>query len=97
MHEVARGELTSADAAADRPIVHAEAADTCVRVVLASDPPAHVQLRDTRGDVLFDAPNAADTPLGPRGPVCVRKGDSVLLHVEPPAPRALHFVAWASP
>ena len=93
MHEVARGDVV----APDTTLVHAEAADTCVRVIVASDPPAHVQLRDTRGDALVDTATAADTPLGPRGPVCVRKGDAVVLHVEPPAPRALHYVAWASP
>lgn len=96
MREEARGELAS-DGPRASPILRAETADTCLRVALAVEPPAHVWLTDARGDTLSDEPKATDAALAPHGPVCVRKGEAVTLHVEGPRVWSARFVAWASP
>jgi hypothetical protein len=64
---------------------------------MVARPAAHAWLADTRGDVLSDAAEATDATLGARGPVCVRKGDVVSLHLESKTPFVARFVAWQSP
>jgi hypothetical protein len=96
MREVARGDLTTAGGSADRSIAQA-GADTCVRVAMAAQPAVHAWLADSRGNRLTDEPDASSALLGALGPVCVRKGDAVTLHVEAHAPYVARFVAWASP
>lgn len=97
MREVARGEIVAASGAADRSIAKADAADTCVRVVLAAQPAVHAWLTNARDVRLADVSDATNTLLAPLGPVCIRKGDTVTLHVEAHAPYGARFVAWASP
>jgi hypothetical protein len=100
MHEVARGDLTGIAGTSAREIVRAEATDTCARLALVAQPPVRAWLSDARGDVLAEAPDAGEASLGPRGPVCVRKGDAITLHLEASEPSkvsAARFVAWASP
>jgi hypothetical protein len=103
MREAARGEIAG-DAAgatnattATRVIARADDRDVCVRVTMVARPAAHAWLADTRGDVLSDAAEATDATLGARGPVCVRKGDVVSLHLESKTPFVARFVAWQSP
>jgi hypothetical protein len=96
MREIARGELTNGTfpaVPASRLLVRA-GADTCVRVVLAAQPAIHAWVADGRGDVLADLPSTTDAAVGP---VCVRKGDEITLHLETTAAWAARFVAWASP
>jgi hypothetical protein len=99
MREAARGDLASPvpPSAAAREIVRADAGDTCARVVFVVQPPAHVWLTDAHGDVLADVASTADSPLGAKGPVCVRRGDAIALHVDAAVPWTGRFVAWASP
>ncbi len=95
MRETARGDMTGSS---PPPVVaSADAADTCARVALVAEPPAHAWLTDKRGTVLADVAKAEDTALGPHGPVCVRKGDAISLHVERTGPWSARFVAWGSP
>jgi hypothetical protein len=107
MREVARGELASAassdNAAGVAPLVQAAATDTCARVALVAAPQVHAWLTDARGTVLADVPSAEDTSIAPRGPVCVRQGSDITLHLEASAADkasgawVARFVAWASP
>jgi hypothetical protein len=97
MREVARGDLEGGPTPVTSPLARAEAADTCVRVAFVAAPPAHAWLTDARGDVLADAPSTGDATLAARGPVCVRRGDAVTLHVESSAAWRGRFVGWASP
>ncbi|MGO9709792.1 MAG: hypothetical protein ACLQBL_13065 [Polyangiaceae bacterium] len=97
MREVARGELSSDKPPPTRQLLHADAADTCTRVAIVAQPALHLALKNGRGDLLADVPSSTDTPIGPRGPVCVRKGDAVTLSAEGSGPWVARFVAWASP
>jgi hypothetical protein len=97
MREAARGEIVTASGAAERSLVRADLADACVRVTLVAQPAVHAWLTDTRGDRLTDVNDATSALLAPLGPVCIRKGDAVTLHVEAQAPHAARFVAWTSP
>jgi hypothetical protein len=97
MREVARGELSSDGPSTPRILARAEGADTCVRVAFVATPAVHASLADSRGDVLADVPSASDTALAPHGPVCVRRGDSISLHLDAPGSWRVRFVAWASP
>ncbi|MDP9149701.1 MAG: hypothetical protein M3O36_07150 [Myxococcota bacterium] len=92
MHEVLRSE-----GASDRVVfLHAEWHDTCVRAAFEASAPIMARLVDTGGNVLAttDAP-ARQGVLGVRGPVCVRKGDSVSAVVEP-AGAQVRWMAWAT-
>jgi len=96
MRETARGELTSSQCLAPL-VVRAEAADTCARLAVAAQPAVHAWLTDARGDVLADVPKMSDGSLAPQGPVCVRKGDAITLHVEGTGTWTARYVAWATP
>jgi hypothetical protein len=95
MHEVARGDLTSAGP--PPVLVRAERADTCARVSVVAEPTVHVWLTDARGTVLADAASTRDASLGARGPVCVRQGSAIVLHAEGSGRWAARYVAWATP
>ena len=98
MREVARGEVVPSDAGVvAREIVRADEQDVCVRVTLVAQPAVHAWLTDTRGDVLADARSVEDASLGTRGPVCVRKGSRVSLHIEASGAFVARFVGWTSP
>jgi hypothetical protein len=66
-------------------------------VAIAAQPAVHAWLTDVRGDVLADAKGMSEGTLATGGPVCVRKGDAVTLHVEAAGGFTARFVAWASP
>ncbi len=93
MHVVARIE-----SAGDKvEIAHAEGHDACVRVAFAARSPIVAKLLDGQGNLLASsgAP-ATDGVLGPRGPVCVRKGDAVNGAADVTGASIL-WVAWESP
>jgi hypothetical protein len=98
MRSVASGELSSLSppASAAPLLVRADDGDTCVRVVLVAQPELHAWITDGRDDILSDISSATDTSIAPRGPVCVRKGDTVTLHLAGEGPWAARFAAWAS-
>jgi hypothetical protein len=96
MHEVTRGDLTSA-APATAVLLRADSTDTCARVALVAQPPVHAWLTDARGTVLADAPPSLTPLLGARGPICVRQGSAMTLHLEGTGPWAARYVAWATP
>jgi hypothetical protein len=74
MHEAARKE-SGADVVE---LVKADARDTCVRVAFVATAPVTASLVDRSGEVLAKSDAAAtEGALGPKGPVCVRKGDVV--------------------
>jgi hypothetical protein len=71
--------------------------DTCVRVAFESTEPVLARLLGADGTVLYEARAAATAgTLGDRGPICVRKGDTVSAAAEGPAGR-VRWIAWASP
>lgn len=78
-------------------IAHAEGHDACFRVAFAARSEVVAKLVDGQGNVLASsgAP-ATDGVLGPRGPVCVRKGD-VVNAVAEVAGASILWVAWESP
>ncbi len=77
-------------------LVRAGERDACVRVAFEAVAPAAVKLLDSAGTVLAEgrAP-AIEGTLGDRGPVCVRKGDSVSAVAE--GGGHIRWIAWASP
>jgi hypothetical protein len=95
LHEVARFEV-SGDAPATRTLVDASAGDVCARAAVVAWPQVHLALVDAHGVVLADAPDAGDTALAPRGPVCVRRGDTISLRIDASVPFTARVVAWAS-
>jgi endonuclease YncB( thermonuclease family) len=68
-----------------------------MRAAFVAEPPVHLSLTDGRGDVLAQVASKAQGALGERGPVCVRRGDTITLNVGGSPPWAVRFVAWASP
>jgi len=96
MREVARIE-----SAGDRvEIVRAEGRDACVRVAFEASSPVVARLLDSEGGVLAssDVP-AAEGVLGQRGPVCVRRGDTVNAEAggADAAVATVRWVAWEAP
>jgi|SRR5579884_621240 len=86
------------ESAGDRvELVRAEGRDVCVRVAFEATAPVLAKLVDAAGGALA-ATHAAevDGVLGERGPVCVRKGDSVSGIADGPAAR-VRWVAWSAP
>ena len=86
----ARGSLTTE-------LVRAPLADLCVRVSLVTTKPVHAWLEDIRGSQLADGGTGARLLLAARGPVCVRKGDAIVLRAEGREPFTLRAIVWASP
>lgn len=96
MKEATRFE-TRDDRSVRREIARAADRDVCVRIAFAAATAVHVWLEDARGDPLADGGTAESGALGARGPVCVRRGDAIVLRAESDAPTSLRVVAWRSP
>jgi hypothetical protein len=78
-------------------LVRAAEKDTCVRVAFEATAPVLARLLDADGSVLCETHSpAAAGVLGERGPVCVRKNDSVSSDAEAGGGR-IRWIAWASP
>jgi hypothetical protein len=78
-------------------LVRAAGKDTCVRVAFESAEPVLARLLGADGSVLYEAGAAATAgTLGDRGPICVRKSDTVSAAAEGPSGR-VRWIAWASP
>jgi hypothetical protein len=93
MREVARKETRGERV----DLVHAEGHDACVRVAYEASAPVLARLVDGAGNVLVAASAAAnDGVLGERGPVCVRKGDTVACLADG-GPARIRWVAWEAP
>jgi hypothetical protein len=93
MHETAR----VAGGASPAPLLGSAATDACLRVAYEADAPIQATLVDGAGHVLGESgPPALEGVVGQQGPVCVRKGDSV---VGVPAGNATHvrWIAWQAP
>jgi hypothetical protein len=92
MHEIARVESAGSPAE----LLHAAASDACLRVAYEADGPVQAKLVDESGRVLGEHAAATEGVLGVDGPVCVRKGDSVL-GVTGAAPAHVRWIAWEAP
>jgi hypothetical protein len=81
-------------------VARARDRDACVRVAFESSAPVLAKLVDRGGNVLasLDAP-ATGGILGARGPVCVRRGDSVsaVAAGSDGGAGSVRWVAWQSP
>jgi hypothetical protein len=78
-------------------LVRATGSDTCVRAAFAAAAPVVVRLVANDGAVLAETKvPATEGALGERGPVCVRKGDSVSAVTDGGGAR-VRWIAWASP
>ena len=78
-------------------LVRAAGKDTCVRVAFEAAAPVLARLLDAEGTVLYETRSPATTGvLGDRGPVCIRKSDSVSAAAEGNGGR-IRWIAWASP
>jgi hypothetical protein len=78
-------------------LVRAAGKDTCVRVAFESAEPVLARLLGADGTVLYEARVATTAgTLGERGPVCIRKSDTVSAAADGPSGR-VRWIAWASP
>jgi hypothetical protein len=93
MHEIARVESAGSPAE----LLRAAASDACLRVAYEADAPVQAKLVDENGRVLGESPHAAaaEGVLGVEGPVCVRRGDSVLGVTGAPTAH-VRWIAWAA-
>jgi hypothetical protein len=96
MREAKRDELASSGALTFE-VAKASAADLCARVSFVATIPVHAWLEDARGNALADGATSARALLASRGPVCVRKGDAIVLRAEARDPFRVRVVAWTSP
>jgi hypothetical protein len=82
-----------------RDLIAEAKADTCVRISISATTPVAAELVDDRSRALAEAPEGTRSALGERGPVCIRRGDTVRIRFTPRAGTAprIRFVAWASP
>jgi hypothetical protein len=96
MHEAARKEAAPG-ATGPVDLVRADTRDACVRVAYAASAPVTAKLVDHTGAVLAasDAPSTEGT-LGPKGPVCIRKGD-VVRGLTDATGVHVRWVAWEAP
>ena len=79
--------------------VSANDRDVCARVLFVASAPVTARLENAAGDVLSttDAPSESGA-LGARGPVCIKKSDTIRLAFAAAPVRVLvRWVAWASP
>jgi hypothetical protein len=92
--ELLRRDVASTGSAAVE--LGAEDKDTCLRVFVLADFPAKVTL-DSKGRELVSgqARDSAELLLAPRGPVCVRRGEAPVLHIE--GTGTAHVIVRASP
>jgi hypothetical protein len=78
-------------------LIRGAATDTCVRVAFEGPGPMLARLTDSAGATLSETRAPAVTgALGDRGPVCVRKGDSISASADGAAGR-VRWIAWSSP
>ena len=80
-----------------RDVARAGDRDLCVRIAFAAGAVVHAWLEDATGTALADGGRAESGALGARGPVCVRRGDTVVLRVESDQPTDLRVVAFSAP
>jgi hypothetical protein len=92
MRELARGEV-SVPVSIGLPKI---AGDACVRVAFAAKAPVKALLESTTGDELAAAEPATDGVLGPRGPVCIRRGQGFRLSLEGSV-SPVRYVVWVAP
>jgi hypothetical protein len=91
-------EVTRNESAGDPvELARAEGRDACVRVAFEATAPVVATLSDAEGNVLASsvAPTVEGV-LGPRGPVCIRRGDRVSARAEgaDAGAIAVRWVAW---
>ena len=96
MREVLRHE-TPEETQLRRDVVRAPDHDVCARVAFAASGPVHAWLENAAGLSLADIARAESGILGPRGPVCIRRGDSIVVRTESPALTRVRIVGWAAP
>ena len=78
------------------PLLRADKADACARVAFAAPSAGRAWLEDAKGAVLAETSGRSGA-LGPRGPVCIRRGDTITLRFEGADVSRLRVVAWVSP
>jgi hypothetical protein len=93
--------LRVADASA-KTAVKAIVSDACVRAIVASSAPMRAWFEDDahapRGDIAVSASASSTSLVPPRGPACVRKGETLHLVVEASIPHATsRAVVWQAP
>jgi hypothetical protein len=93
MREAARREATL-DGASRVALVRADARDVCVRVAFVASAPIDVTLESTSTGTIASTVHALEGLLGERGPVCVRRGDSVDAAIEGDRGTRIRFVVW---
>ena len=70
--------------------------DLCVRGVFVADAPVRATLKSGAGDTIAEADATTSGTLGARGPVCIRRAQTLTLQLEQPA-RRVRYVVWAAP
>ncbi len=81
------------------PLLRADRADLCARVAFVAARAGRAWLEDGKANVLAQT-SGVSGDLGPRGPVCVRRGDALTLRFEAsgePLPTRLRVIAWVTP
>ena len=90
-------ELLRVEHAAPRsPELRAER-DLCVRAVFAASAPVKAWFSDQAGAVRGEISSAAAGTVPPRGPACLKKGESVHLVVEGEGPVTARAVVFSAP
>jgi hypothetical protein len=78
-------------------LVRAEQRDTCVRVAFEATVPVVAKLVDGTDRTLAETGTASiDGVLGEKGPICIRKGETLSVLVNGPRTR-IRWVAWVAP
>jgi hypothetical protein len=70
--------------------------DLCVRAVFVAESPVKAALASSAGDTLETTRPTVSGTLGPRGPVCIRRGQVLTLRFEQTAAR-VRYVMWGAP
>jgi hypothetical protein len=79
-------------------LVRAAGRDTCARVLFEAPVPIVAKLVDAEGRVLAETGTAATQgTLGEKGPVCIRKGESVNAVMEGTSVTRVRWVALSAP
>ena len=90
MREVVKTEIAVTSSGAQVAIPPSTEADVCVRVAVR---PSNVRARLTsKGGVLGEG-----TTIGEKGPICVRKGDTLSVELAAEAPTKATVFVWSSP